>query len=181
MRQFDDAASIAFAIIIVVTVGFVQEYRSEKTLERMGALLPPTCKVLREGYYHNVLARYLVPGDIVSLEVGDRVPADVRLVKVNELSVDESSFTGEPVQKLKQVATVTGHGQEKLHISDMSNVAFQGTLVTGGNGIGIVISTGERSQFGELFLMMREEETPRTPLQKSMDTLGKQLSVYSIG
>ena len=75
----------------------------------------------------------------------------------------------------------TGHGPEKLHISDMSNVAFQGTLVTGGNGIGIVISTGERSQFGELFRMMREEETPRTPLQKSMDTLGKQLSVYSIG
>jgi len=181
MRQFDDAASIAFAIIIVVTVGFVQEYRSEKTLERMGALLPPTCKVLRDGQYHNILARYLVPGDIVSLEVGDRVPADVRLARVNELSVDESSFTGEPVQKLKQVATVTGHGQEKLHISDMSNVAFQGTLVTSGNGIGIVISTGERSQFGELFRMMREEETPRTPLQKSMDTLGKQLSVYSIG
>ena len=74
-------------------------------------------------------------GDIVSLEVGDRVPADVRLAKVNELSVDESSFTGEPVQKLKQVATVTGHGQEKLHISDMSNVAFQGTLVTGEQGL----------------------------------------------
>ena len=64
MRQFDDAASIAFAIVIVVTVGFVQEYRSEKTLERMGALLPPTCKVLRDGQYHNILARYLVPGNI---------------------------------------------------------------------------------------------------------------------
>lgn len=181
MRQFDDAVSIAMAIIIVVTVGFVQEYRSEKTLERMGALLPPTCRLLREGQLANVLARYLVPGDIVHLSIGDRVPADVRLVKVNELSVDESSFTGEPVAKHKQVATVTGHGHEKLHISDMSNVAFQGTLVTNGNGIGIVISTGERSQFGELFLMMREEETPRTPLQKSMDTLGKQLSLYSIG
>ena len=63
---------------------------------------------------------------IFSLSVGDRVPADVRLVKVNELSVDESSFTGEPVAQLKQVATVTGHGHEKLHISDMTNVAFQG-------------------------------------------------------
>ena len=181
MKQFDDAVSITVAIVIVVTVGFVQEYRSEKTLERMGALLPPTCRVLREGQVHNILARYLVPGDVISLEIGDRVPADVRLIKVNELSVDESSFTGEPVQKPKQVSTVTGQGHEKLHISDMSNVAFQGTLVTGGNGIGIVISTGERSQFGELFKMMREEETPRTPLQKSMDTLGKQLSVYSIG
>ena len=64
MRQFDDAASIAFAIIIVVSVGFVQEYRSEKTLERMGSLLPPTSKVLRDGQYHNILARYLVPGII---------------------------------------------------------------------------------------------------------------------
>ena len=182
MRQFDDAASIAFAIVIVVTVGFVQEYRSEKTLERMGALLPPTCKVLREGYYHNVLARYLVPGDIVNLEVGDRVPADVRLIKVNELSVDESSFTGEPVSKLKISSRINAHGgHEKMHISDMSNVAFQGTLVTNGNAHGIVVSTGENSQFGELFRMMREEETPRTPLQKSMDTLGKQLSIYSIG
>ena len=82
---------------------------------------------------------------------------------------------------VNSIFDIKGHGPEKLHISDMSNVAFQGTLVTGGNGIGIVISTGERSQFGELFRMMREEETPRTPLQKSMDTLGKQLSVYSIG
>jgi Ca2+-transporting ATPase len=181
MRQFDDAVSIATAIVIVVTVGFVQEYRSEKTLERMGALLPPTCRVMRDGQLSTVLGRYLVPGDIVSLMVGDRVPADVRLVKVNELSIDESSFTGEPLQKLKQVATVSGHGHDKMHISDMYNVAFQGTLVTSGNGIGIVVSTGERSQFGELFRMMREEETPRTPLQKSMDTLGKQLSIYSIG
>ena len=92
----------------------------------MGALLPPTCRVLRDGQLNSILARYLVPGDVVSLTVGDRVPADVRLVKVNELSVDESSFTGEPVAKHKQVATVTGHGHEKLHISDMSNIAFQG-------------------------------------------------------
>jgi len=181
MKQFDDAVSITVAIVIVVTVGFVQEYRSEKTLERMGALLPPTCRVLREGQVHHILARYLVPGDVVSLEIGDRVPADVRLIKVNELSVDESSFTGEPVSKHKIVSCVKSHGHQTLHISDMSNVAFQGTLVTNGNGQGIVISTGENSQFGELFRMMREEETPRTPLQKSMDTLGKQLSIYSIG
>ena len=181
MKQFDDAVSITVAIVIVVTVGFVQEYRSEKTLERMGALLPPTCRVLREGQVRHILARYLVPGDVVSLEIGDRVPADVRLIKVNELSVDESSFTGEPVSKHKIVSCVKSHGHQTLHISDMSNVAFQGTLVTNGNGQGIVISTGENSQFGELFRMMREEETPRTPLQKSMDTLGKQLSIYSIG
>jgi len=181
MRQFDDALSICLAIVIVVTVGFYQEYKSEKTLEKMGAMLPPTCRVLREGQLCSILARYLVPGDLISLSVGDRVPADVRLVKVNELSADESSFTGEPCAQLKQVATVKGHGHEKLNISDMTNVAFQGTLITNGNGVGIVISTGEKSHFGELFLMMREQESPRTPLQKSMDTLGKQLTIYSLG
>ena len=74
----------------------------------------------------NLSTKWFIILFIFSLSVGDRVPADVRLVKVNELSVDESSFTGEPVAQLKQVATVTGHGHEKLHISDMTNVAFQG-------------------------------------------------------
>lgn len=187
MRQFDDAVSIAAAIVIVVTVGFVQEYRSEKTLEHMGALLPPSCHVLRQGQVHSVLAKYLVPGDMVHLSIGDRVPADVRLTETHELATDESSFTGEPLSKMKttttsvQCSSSSIQKTKKLDISSMPNVAFQGTLVTTGHGWGVVFSTGERSQFGEIFRMMREEETPRTPLQKSMDVLGKQLSIYSLG
>ena len=163
MRQFDDAASIAFAIVIVVTVGFVQEYRSEKTLERMYALLPPICKCLRNGVVDNVYAKYLVPGDIVYLSVGDRIPADVRLVRVNELAVDESSFTGETEPKYKstelrpEAAAKTG----RLEVNDMNDVGFQGTLVINGNGVGVVVCTGERSQFGEVFRMMQAEDPPR--------------------
>ncbi|CAB4062426.1 ATP2C [Lepeophtheirus salmonis] len=145
MGQLDDAASISFAIIIVVSVGFVQEYRSEKTLERLGALLPPSCHCLRDGSVSSLLARYLIPGDVVELNVGDRVPADLRLIEVHELSIDESNFT-----------------------------------VANGRGRGVVISTGDSSQFGEMFKMMEKEEKPRTPLQESMDKLGKQLSIYSL-
>lgn len=179
MHQFDDAISITVAIVIVVTVGFVQEYRSEKTLERMGSLLPPTCQCLRDGQIDTILAKYLVPGDVVALEMGDRIPADLRLLEVNELTVDESSFTGETEPKYKTVELSERH--VKLACNDMSNICFQGTLVIQGKGLGVVICTGERSQFGEVFKMMQAEDPPRTPLQKSMDVLGKQLTIYSIG
>ena len=184
MQQFDDACSITVAIVIVVTVGFVQEYRSEKTLEKMGALLPPTCHVLRDGSTQQILAKQLVPGDVVLLTVGDRIPADVRLFEVNELAVDESSFTGEPISKRKMVQVIEkldAQNYKNMDISDMKNIGFQGTLVTDGKGVGVVISTGENSQFGEIFKVMKSEETPRTPLQKSMDVLGKQLTAYSLG
>uniref|UniRef100_A0A0K2URG4 Calcium-transporting ATPase n=1 Tax=Lepeophtheirus salmonis TaxID=72036 RepID=A0A0K2URG4_LEPSM len=168
MGQLDDAASISFAIIIVVSVGFVQEYRSEKTLERLGALLPPSCHCLRDGSVSSLLARYLIPGDVVELNVGDRVPADLRLIEVHELSIDESNFTGETEPVSKYID------------QSQSNTAFLGTLVANGRGRGVVISTGDSSQFGEMFKMMEKEEKPRTPLQESMDKLGKQLSIYSL-
>lgn len=179
MQQIDDAISISLAIIIVVTVGFVQEYRSEKTLERMGALLPPTCTCLRNGMLETLYAKYLVPGDVITLSIGDRIPADVRLFQINELAVDESSFTGETSAKFKTADVMDRKLQ--MGVSDMGNIGFQGTLVIGGKGTGVVVCTGDRSQFGEVFKMMQSEDPPRTPLQKSMDTLGKQLSFYSLG
>ncbi len=180
MKQFDDAVSITIAIVIVVTVGFVQEYRSEQTVERMKALLPPVCRCLRDGVCENIYAKYLVPGDVVRLSIGDKIPADVRLVEVNDLAVDESSFTGETEPKYKNTerAPESGLGR-KMEVNDMTNIGFQGTLVINGNGVGVVVCTGERSQFGEVFKMMQSEDPPRAPLQKSMDTLGKQLSIYS--
>lgn len=136
------------------------------------------------------MARELVPGDVVFLNVGDRVPADCRLFEAIDLAIDESSFTGEtePANKTADVmlnnviAGGNGNGaannQNKDH-TKMRNVAFMGTLVRCGNGKGIVVSTGERSEFGEVFKMMQAEEAPKTPLQKSMDILGAQLSFYS--
>lgn len=177
MKQYDDAFSITAAILIVVTVAFVQEYRSEKSLEELNKLVPPTCNCLRDGHAETFLARNLVPGDVVLLNIGDRVPADLRLFEAIDLAIDESSFTGEtePSNKVTH-ALETANG-----ISSRQNIAFMGTLVRCGNGKGIVISTGESSEFGEVFKMMQAEEAPKTPLQKSMDSLGKQLSLYSFG
>ena len=178
MGQYDDAICVTLAIVIVVTVGFVQEYRSEKTLERMGALLPPSCNCRRDKRVDTIYAKYLVPGDVVSLTVGDRIPADLRLLQINELAVDESSFTGETEPKYKTAGAIDR--KVKMTVNDMSNIGFQGTLVIHGTAVGVVVCTGEKSQFGEVFKMMQAEEPPRTPLQKNMDTLGKQLTLYSL-
>ncbi|XP_034466527.1 calcium-transporting ATPase type 2C member 1 isoform X2 [Hippoglossus hippoglossus] len=179
MHQFDDAISITVAIIIVVTVAFVQEYRSEKSLEELGKLVPPECHCIRDGNLEHLLARELVPGDTVCLSVGERVPADLRLFEASDLSVDESSLTGEtsPCSKSTSHQLAATNGD----IASRSNVAFMGTLVRCGKAKGIVIGTGESSEFGEVFKMMQAEEAPKTPLQKSMDLLGKQLSLYSFG
>ncbi|XP_044284009.1 calcium-transporting ATPase type 2C member 2 [Varanus komodoensis] len=174
-KEYEDAVSIAMAVIIVVTVAFIQEYRSEKSLEELNKLVPPECNCLREGKLQHLLARELVPGDIVCLSMGDRVPADLRLTEVTDLLVDESSFTGEAEPCSKK----TGILAEPGDFMTLSNVAFMGTLVRYGKGKGIVIGTGKSSQFGEVFKMMQAEETPKTPLQKSMDKLGRQLTLVS--
>ncbi|XP_019361006.1 PREDICTED: calcium-transporting ATPase type 2C member 2 isoform X1 [Gavialis gangeticus] len=176
-KEYEDAVSIAMAVLIVVTVAFIQEYRSEKSLEELNKLVPPECNCVREGKLHHLLARELVPGDIVCLSVGDRVPADLRLIEVTDLLVDESSFTGEAEPCSKTDGTLVEAGD----ITTLSNVVFMGTLVRYGTGKGVVIGTGKNSQFGEVFKMMQAEETPKTPLQKSMDQLGKQLTLFSFG
>ncbi|NWW75204.1 AT2C2 ATPase, partial [Climacteris rufus] len=177
VKEYEDAASITVAVLIVVTVAFIQEYRSEKSLEELNKLVPPECNCLREGKMQHLLARELVPGDIIFLSVGDRVPADLRLIEATDLMVDESSFTGEaePCSKTDSVLPEAGD------IAMMRNVVFMGTLVRHGKGTGVVIGTGENSQFGEVFKLMQAEETPKTPLQKSMDRLGKQLTLFSFG
>uniref|UniRef100_A0AAR2KRS3 Calcium-transporting ATPase n=1 Tax=Pygocentrus nattereri TaxID=42514 RepID=A0AAR2KRS3_PYGNA len=167
MHQFDDAVSITV------------EYRSEKSLEELGKLVPPECHCVREGQLEHMLARELVPGDTVCLSVGERVPADLRLFEAVDLSLDESSLTGEttPCSKTSAPQPPGTNGD----LTSRSNIAFMGTLVRCGKAKGIVIGTGENSEFGEVFKMMQAEEAPKTPLQKSMDLLGKQLSLYSFG
>ncbi|VDK74553.1 unnamed protein product [Litomosoides sigmodontis] len=134
MGQSEDAISITVAIVIVVTVGFIQEYRSEKTLEHLNKLVPPTCHAIRDGHEMQFLARELTLGDIVLLNIGDRIPADLRLFEAYDLQVDESSFTGELEPRHKELLSVRDH----IHAL-----------------------------------------APKTPLQNSMDYLGKQLSLYS--
>lgn len=133
-----------------------------------------------DGTRQNALANILVPGDIVSFTVGDRIPADVRLVRAIDLEIDESNLTGETKPRRKNTRIVEGFGMgHDPGISERTNTAFMGTLVRNGHGAGVVVATGQQSEFGVIFSMMQEVGDRKTPLQLSMDELAKKLSVIS--
>ncbi|KAJ2782015.1 High affinity Ca2+/Mn2+ P-type ATPase-like protein [Coemansia javaensis] len=183
--NWDDAFSITLAILIVSVVGFVQEYRSEKSLEALSSLVPNHCHVVRGGEQHRVLADHLVPGDIVRLATGDRVPADLRIIDAHHLEIDESALTGESEALPKTAAAVVvqahimGGGGGELSFGERRNIGFMGTLVRNGTAAGVVVRTGAETEFGRIHAMMQDIEVPRTPLQRDMDRLGQQLSVAS--
>ncbi|KDR75583.1 hypothetical protein GALMADRAFT_248070 [Galerina marginata CBS 339.88] len=185
MGNVDDAVSITVAVLIVLTVGFVQERRSEKSLEALNKLVPHHCHVVREGEPIHVLANELVPGDLVKFLTGDRIPADIRLVDAVDLEVDESSLTGETEARKKDTeacrfenGAVSG---EPVALAERTCIAYMGTLVRNGRGTGVVIATGAETEFGVIFSMMQDVEERRTPLQLNMDELAKKLSILSFG
>ncbi|KAI8377809.1 PMR1-type calcium-transporting P-type ATPase [Radiomyces spectabilis] len=181
MGQMDDAISITMAIIIVMTVAFVQEYKSEKSLEALNKLVPHYCHLVREGQMQTTLANELVPGDLVHFSIGDRIPADCRLVTAVDLEIDESNLTGENKPRRKILEAIGTHPYSELSLAERDNIAFMGTLVRNGHGTGIVVATGKSTEFGNVFEMMQEVEVRKTPLQISMNELGKQLSIFSFG
>lgn len=181
--QLDDAICITVALAIVITVGIVQEYRSEKSLEALNQLVPPKCHVVRDGNPADVFAADLVPGDIVTFGSGDRVPADVRVAQANELEVDESALTGE-VQAMRKTTQAIPHddsgGDDEVAINDRENIAFMGTLVQHGSGKGIVVGTGSDTEFGSIFNMVDQVDEQQTPMQRSMGDLAQRLSIGSL-
>lgn len=182
MGNVDDAVSITLAITIVVTVGFVQEYRLEQSLQALNKLVPAVAKLTRSGNTSSVLASSLVTGDLVHFSQGDRIPADIRLVTAVHLAIDESNLTGEnrPVKKHVQAISADPKDLAKdLPITERTCIAFMGTLVRDGHGSGVVVGTGAQTEFGAVFEMMSEIEKPKTPLQQAMDKLGKDLSIFS--
>lgn len=199
MGNMDDGISITLAVAIVVTVGFVQEYRSEKSLEALNKLVPHYAHLLRRKSSivpsmggdddgditkSTVMATQLVPGDLVSFSTGDRIPADIRITKCSGLEIDESNLTGETdaIRKDDKALTATNPNLPfDIAISERKNIAFMGTLVKHGNGQGIVIATGSKTEFGTISEMLNTIEKPRTPLQATMDKLGKDLSIASFG
>ncbi|KAJ6593200.1 Ca-transporting ATPase [Mycena capillaripes] len=186
MGNIDDAISITIAVLIVLTVGFVQEQRSEKSLQALNKLVPHHCHVLREGQTIHILANELVPGDVVTFATGDRIPADVRIVAAIDLEIDESSLTGETEARTKGIETcVYGSGmhgsREAVPLADRGCIAHMGSLVRSGRGTGIVIGTGTSTELGVVFSMVQDVEEKKTPLQLSMDELAKRLSMISFG
>jgi len=158
-------AIITIAIVLVNSViGFVQEYKSEKSLQKLCKYIRYWAKVLRDGKVVEVDTRYIVPGDIVLVETGDRIPADLRLIETDELEIDESIITGESYPVEKSSSPIKS---EKLELYQMKNMAFMGTLVTSGRGKGIVVSIGMESTLGKVVGYLKAEE-PLTNYQKNI-------------
>ncbi|MFW6034745.1 MAG: calcium-translocating P-type ATPase, SERCA-type [Halothermotrichaceae bacterium] len=174
LGEVTDALVIAIILITNSSLGVFQEYKAEKSLAALKEMTAPEALVIRDGKKQQLEANKLVPGDVVTLETGDYVPADMRLFAVSDMKVEESALTGEsvPVGKDSNI-----NEKEKLSVGDQHNMAFMGTAVTYGRGKGIVTATGMDTQMGEIAGMLDENERETTPLQHRLDRMGKKLGI----
>jgi P-type Ca2+ transporter type 2C len=167
-----EAAAIMAIVFLNAILGVVQESRAEEALAALKKLAAPDAQVLRDGRRSSVPARELVPGDIVYLEAGNFIPADVRLLAAINLRIEEAALTGESVAVEKNA---TSRLENDIPIGDRKNTAFMGTIVTYGRGHGVVVSTGMTTQLGLIAGMLQSVEEEITPLQQRLDSLGKVL------
>ena len=170
----DTVDSLIIIAIVLVNglLGFFQEYKSAETVEKLKQYISYRAKVLRDSREIEINANELVPGDIVYLETGDKVPADIRLLDANNFSVDESLLTGEPYPVIKNSKVLE---QERPLVQETSNIAFMGTIVSDGEATGVVISTGNSTEFGKTAALMREVES-ESDFQKNIRKFGKTLT-----
>ncbi len=169
-----DTAAIVVIVLLNAIIGSVQEYRAERAVRALRALAAPMARVRRDRQLQQIPAAQLVPGDIVLLEAGNVVPADLRLIEVAELRVDESALTGESQVVEKQTEALQG---VDVVLGDRRNMAFKGTLITGGRASGMVVATGMDTQLGEVARLLAKSGTQRTPLQRRLAQFGKRLSI----
>src|SRR5690606_30298327 len=172
-----DALVIAAVVVVNAIIGFVQEGRAEEALEAIRAMIDPHASVIRDGRRVTIAADEVVPGDIVLLEAGDRVPADLRLVKARSLRVDEAILTGESVPVDKALNPV----DIDAALGDRVSMAFSGTFVTAGQGTGVVVATGAATELGRISTMIGAVEQLTTPLVRQMDEFARQISVAVLG
>ncbi len=170
------AALILVIVVFCAVLGFAQEYRAERALEALKKMLSPTTTVLREGRKEEIPSRELVPGDILLLEAGDRIPADARLLESHSLMCDEASLTGESVPVSKEIKPLP----EDVRVSDRKNMVFAGTTVTYGRSEAVVTSTGINTEFGGIAEAVAAVKAETTPLAKRMAEIGKWLGIICL-
>ncbi len=172
-----EAGAIIAIVLLNAVLGVIQESKAEEALAALKKMAAPEALVLRDGHRVTIPARELVPGDVVFLEAGNYVPADLRLTQSFNLKIDEASLTGEsvPVEKVADVAL-----SEDVSLGDRVNSAFMSTTVTYGRGMGVVVATGMRTQIGLIAEMIQSYETEPTPLQNRLDQLGRWLGWGSL-
>jgi len=168
-----ESVVIAIIVLFAVVLGFVQEYRAERAIEALRQMAAPTATVLRDKTETKIPAREVVPGDVILLRTGDRVPADARLLETINLQIEEAALTGEsvPVEKHTQALE-----KGDLPVGDRKNLVYAGTAVTYGRGRALVTATGMNTEFGKIAKMLQDVESGKTPLQQNLDKVGTVLA-----
>lgn len=187
--EFENSISVAVSILIVCAISFIQEHRADRSLEKLGRQMPQTCKVIRDNQSQILESSRLVPGDVVLLTEGQRVPADVRLYDLASLTVNEANLTGETQSQVKisqptgkkLTSALSGQSliQEDKGMTIFQNLALMGTLVESGHSKGLVFSTGKSTRYGEVFSMLKGTVQPRSPIQNNIDQLSFHLVIIS--
>jgi len=172
------ADTITILVIVALNglLGFIQEWKAERAMEALQKMLSPRCRVIRDEKECEIEASLVVPGDVTLLEVGYRVPADLRLIKSVNLKVDESSLTGESQSASKDIEPVASNSP----LAERASMAWMGTVVTNGRGMGVVVATGMATEFGRIANLTASVGEERTPLQLKLAVLGTQLGIFSI-
>jgi Ca2+-transporting ATPase len=177
LGEYLDAITIVVIIVMNSVLGFVQEFRAERSLRALKELSAPHAKVFREGEMHQIPAKDVVPGDVVFLESGDRIPADLRFFETNGVYVEESALTGESVAVSKKTDALSGG---EVPLGDQRNLGFMGTMVSRGTAKAIVVRTGMDTEMGKIADLIQNTESMETPLQHRLEQLGKILIIVAL-
>ena len=177
LGDYTESAAILAIVVLFGILGFIQEYRAEKAMAALKQMSSPVVRVRRDSAVREIPARELVPGDIVRLETGNVIPADLRLIEVVNLGVMEAALTGESEAVKKQTDALA---EEKPPLGDRRNLAFMGTIVTHGRGTGVVVETGMRTELGKIAGLIQAMDEGRTPLQRKLAQVGKHLSIAGL-
>ena len=176
-KEFTDSIIILIIVILNAVIGVVQELKAQKSLDALKNLSTPTCKVVRNSKVETISSKELVPGDIVILDTGDFVPADMRLIEAVNLKIQEAALTGESVPVEKDLNIIN---KENVGVGDKTNCAFSSSLVTYGRGKGIVTETGMNTEVGKIATMLDSVDENETPLKRRLEALGKTLGIAAL-
>jgi P-type Ca2+ transporter type 2C len=177
LGEYLDAITIIAIIIMNGVLGFLQEFRAERSLRALKELSAPNAQVLRDGEVQQIPAKELVPGDLVLLESGDRIPADLRFIETHGVYVEESALTGESVPVAKNIGALEG---DEIPLGDQRNLGFMGTMLTRGTAKGVVIRTGMETEMGKIADLIQSTDAMETPLQHRLEQLGKILIIVAL-